>query len=150
VNASIPIADVARVAVGAAAHMQAGETAASLRVVSRPIVVDPGTAAVPVRLRFAAATPLPVGTPVDVEIDAEQHRGVVLVPSAAVMREGDETAVFVAAGDKAQRRAVTTGVSDAQRTEIKSGVQSGDMVIIDGQTGLPDGAAITVTPPAEK
>jgi multidrug efflux pump subunit AcrA (membrane-fusion protein) len=92
---------------------------------------------------------LPVGTPVQVEIDAEQHTGVVLVPTVAVVHEGEETAVFVAADDKAQRRLVMLGIEDDEHAEIRSGIKAGEMVIVDGQAGLPDGAAITTAKPED-
>ena len=43
------------------------------------------------------------------------------------------------------RRAVTLGLSAGGRVEVKSGVAKGDLVIVRGQEGLPDGAAITVS-----
>jgi multidrug efflux pump subunit AcrA (membrane-fusion protein) len=69
------------------------------------------------------------------------------VPAQAVIREADETAVFVANGDKAERRVVTLGLSDAEHAEIKSGIKAGDPVIVKGQAGLPDGAKITTEAP---
>lgn len=144
VAASIPIADVGRVRVGAAAHLVGGG-AAALKVVSRPAAVEQGTASVPVRLAFASpANPLPVGTPVQVNIDAEEHTGVVVVRSVAIVREGEDTFVFVATGDKAERRPVMLGLADEMRAEVTSGVTAGDPVIVEGQAGLPDGAAIVV------
>jgi multidrug efflux pump subunit AcrA (membrane-fusion protein) len=111
--------------------------------VSRPAAVETGTAAVPIRLAIKGSTTLPVGAPVEVEIDAEEHKDVVLVPTVAIVREGEETAVFVAVDKKAQRRAVTLGVSDDRHTEVRMGVKAGEAIIIDGQAGLPDGATIT-------
>ena len=46
---------------------------------------------------------------------------------------------------KAQRRAVRVGMSDGTDVEILSGVKAGERVIVDGQAGLPDDAAITVS-----
>jgi multidrug efflux pump subunit AcrA (membrane-fusion protein) len=82
---------------------------------------------------------------VQVDIEAEQHSNVVLIPADAIVREGDETAVFVAAGGKAARRPVKIGLADGARVEIVSGVKAGEAVIVDGQAGLPDGAAITLS-----
>jgi hypothetical protein len=65
------------------------------------------------------------------------------------VREGDETAVFVAAGGKAERRAVTLGLNDGTHVEIASGIKAGEKVIVDGQAGLPDGAAISESNDAE-
>jgi RND family efflux transporter MFP subunit len=142
ISASVPITDVGRIAVGAAAHLAGDPSSAALEVVSRPAAVDAGTAAVPIRLRFTAPTTLPVGTPVQVEIDAEEHRNVVLIPTAAIVREGEDTAVMIAAGEKAQRRPIVLGLSNDQIAEVRSGIKAGDRIIVDGQAGLPDGASI--------
>jgi multidrug efflux pump subunit AcrA (membrane-fusion protein) len=118
----------------------------ALKVISRPAQVEPGTASIPVRLAFvgAAATNLSAGTPVQVDIDAEQHTNVVIIPATALVREGEETAVFVVMGDKAQRRPVQVGLTDGTDLEIVSGVKAGEMVIVEGQNGLPDGAKIAI------
>ena len=99
-------------------------------------------------MSFVTAHSLAAGTPVQVEIEAEEHTNVVLVPLEAIVREGEETAVFVAAGDKAERRPVVVGIVDAQLAEIREGVKAGEQVIVHGQAGLPDGAAITTAKPA--
>lgn len=146
VLASVPVTDATRVEVGASARLVGVEThgaVADLKVASGPAEVEPGTAAVPVRLRFAGPADLPAGTPVQVDIGAELHRNVVLVPAAAVVREGEETFVFVADNGKAQRRAVQIGIAEETRVEIVSGVKAGETVIVEGQVGLPDEAAIT-------
>lgn len=147
VVASVPLADVMRVDLNAAAHVVGapiGATDIDLKVISRPAAVEAGTASVPIRLALTAAGTIPVGTPVQIDIDADQHHDVVLVPDAAIVREGDETAVFVARDGKAQRRAVTLGLDDGVHAEIASGVKAGENVIVDGQAGLPDDAAISV------
>jgi RND family efflux transporter MFP subunit len=147
VVASVPIADASRVEVGAPARLASAPGNAStvnLKVVSGPAAVEIGTATIPVRLGFVGQADLPAGTPVQVDIDAEQHRNAVLVPAVAIVREGEETAVFVASGGKAQRRAVQIGIADGTHVEIVSGVKAGEMVIVDGQAGLPDDAAITI------
>lgn len=154
VSASIPLADVSRVAIGASGRLAGthGEDAIALKVVSRPAAVQPDTAAAPVRLAFGlpraesrgSPPTFAAGTPVQVDIDAEQHTDVVMVPEPAIVREGEETFVFVAMGNKAQRRPVMLGLSDGVHAEIRSGLQAGEPVIVRGQAGLPDGATITV------
>ena len=148
ITASVPVADVARVGVGANARVVGSdpEHPELLKVVSRPAAVDAGTASVPVRMAFVRPSGLAVGTPVQVEIDAETHTAVILVRAAAVVHEGAEAAVFVAEGDKAARKPVEIGLADGEFVEVRSGLKAGDLVIISGQLGLPDGAAIAVTP----
>ena len=97
-----------------------GSGAVDVAVVSRPVAVQEGMATVPIRLAFKAAAHYPVGTPLQIEIEAETHDKVVLVPSSALVREGEEAAVFVAAGDKAQRRPVTVGLDDDEHAEISA------------------------------
>jgi RND family efflux transporter MFP subunit len=147
VVASVPVTDVQRVEVGAPAGLAglpANASIGALKVVSGPAAVETGTAAAPVRLRFAGAPDLPTGTAVQVDIGAEWHRNVVLVPGAAIVREGEEAFVFVANDGKAQRRAVQIGIVDGTHAEIVSGIEAGEMVIVQGQVGLPDDAAITI------
>jgi RND family efflux transporter MFP subunit len=147
VVASIPLSESPRVVVGASAWLKATSPSLPdlpLKVVSRPAQVEQGTATIPVRLVFVGQGNLAAGMPVQVDIDAEQHTGVVLIPAPALVREGEETAVFVAMGDKAQRRPVQVGLTDGTNIEILSGVKAGEMVIVDGQAGLPDEAKIAI------
>jgi RND family efflux transporter MFP subunit len=152
VDASVPIPDLARIVIGASARLLMGEDhpPVPMKVASRPAAVEPGTAAAPVRLSFLAASNLAVGTPVQAEIDAEEHANVVLIPVEAIVREAEETAAFVMIGGKAQRRAVVVGITDKDHAEIKSGIKAGEQVISSGQAGLPDGATVTTEKPGDK
>lgn len=150
VVASVPLADAPRIVIGAAAHLanvSAANPEVGLKVLSRPAAVEAGTASIPIRLAFNAPTTFPAGMPVQVDIDAELHPNAVLIPAAALVREGEGTAVFVVSGDKAQRRPVQIGLTDGERLEIVAGLKTGELVIVDGQAGLPDGAPIRVGAP---
>jgi RND family efflux transporter MFP subunit len=145
ISAAVQFADVPNVLPGAAARVRvtgSGDPAPA-RVASRAAAVDPATGAASVRLRFDRPTRLAVGTPVLVEIDTEARRNAIVVPVAAIVREGAETAVFVAAGNKAQRRSIEVGLSDGEHIEVLKGVKAGELVITRGQNGLPDGAQIS-------
>ena len=45
---------------------------------------------------------------------------------------------------KAHRQVVKLGLTDGEQVEVLSGVAAGDRVIVKGQNGLPDGAAVTI------
>jgi RND family efflux transporter MFP subunit len=146
VSASVLIGDISRVRVGAAAQLlYEGADPEPLTVVSRPAAIEPTTASAPVRLAFQSLTGYAAGTPVRVEIEAEVHDHALLVPQAALVREGAETTVFVAGADaKAHRRVVTIGLASGSAVEIADGLREGELIIVEGQAGLPDGASIAV------
>src|SRR5262245_17667571 len=153
VMAQVPVGEAPRVKLGAPARIAdapATVTPPSLRVAAHPGAVQPGTTTVPVRLAFRTPPAYPVGAPVSIEIDAESHRNVVLVPASAVVHEGADTAVFVVANNKAERRSVTTGAENSQFTQITNGIKAGEMVITSGQNGLPDGADVSLAQPGAR
>lgn len=146
VTAQVPLGDVARIRVGAPARVVSPATEAAapaLTVVSRPAAAQEGTPAVPIRLAFKVPPRYPVGSPVEVEIEAERHRGVVLIPIAGLVHEGEDAAVFVANGGKAERRKVMVGLEDEEHAEISSGVKPGEAVIVTNTNGLSDEAKIS-------
>jgi membrane fusion protein, multidrug efflux system len=153
VIASVPILDSLSIRVGAPARIVDAPASAgdnSLKVVARPAAVQPGTATVAVRIAFAKPTRYPVGTPVQVGIETDTHMNAVLVPASAIVREGEENAVFVVENETAKRREVKIGIENGGRVEIISGVKLGEMVITSGQNGLPDGAKVTLAARDEK
>ncbi len=68
------------------------------------------------------------------------------VPTAAVIKRGQMEIVFVAASDHAQLRLVKTGKMVGGDTEILSGLEEGEAVIISGITRLEDGQPVTIQP----
>jgi RND family efflux transporter MFP subunit len=147
VAAVVSLKDASRFGVGAAARAVAegNPQPELLRVASRP-APEPGATALPVHLSFEHPTQLTAGTQVGVDIDAEQHSNALLVPAIAVVTEPDKTqVVFVASGDRALRRVVTTGLVDTEHVEILSGLKVGDLVVIQGQGNLKDGAVISAS-----
>jgi RND family efflux transporter MFP subunit len=146
--AFVPEGDISRVVPGATARIAGPLGSAAVRLTVARRVADrvgpDGT--LPFRLVFDQPAQLPVDTRVELDIDAEEHANTVLVPAEAIVRDGGETAVLIAAGSRAERRPVTIGIQDEQRVEIRSGVRAGELVITRGHIGLADGAAISVAP----
>jgi multidrug efflux pump subunit AcrA (membrane-fusion protein) len=82
---------------------------------------------------------------VQVEILGPEHNAVALVPPAAVVHDGESAIVMtVGADSKAHRNEVEVGTVTPEAAEIRKGIKPGDKVIVRGQNGLPDGAAVTV------
>ncbi len=147
VVAALAIADVQRVEAGKAARIlvPGSDDAEAGTVLTRPAAVDPDGVSASVRIAFKVRTRLPVGTPVRVEIVADEHRNVLAVPVDAILHEGDAAYVMVAGTDnKAHRRTIELGLTTPTLAEVTKGLNAGDSVIVRGQQGLPDGAAISV------
>jgi RND family efflux transporter MFP subunit len=149
VIASVPVADLTRIEVGQPATVKVpdadAESEETARVISRPAAVDVATGTAVVRLALASATRLTAGTPVQVEIQTEEHKDVVIVPATAIVREEEDTSVFVVGADQhAHKKKVVLGIVAGEDAEIRSGVVASEQVIVKGQEELPDGAAVTV------
>jgi RND family efflux transporter MFP subunit len=146
VTAAVPVADAARVVLGHAARVTVpgGEgTEIAGKVVGAPATVDTATGTAPIRVSLSAA--VPVGTPVQLAIVAEQREGALIVPAAAIVRNDNKAAVFVVGADnKAHRRDVVVGLVSDDDAQIVSGVRDGEKVVVKGQDELPDGATVTV------
>jgi RND family efflux transporter MFP subunit len=148
VVAAVPIADIRRIEVGRAARIlvPGADEAEPGKVLTLPAAVEPGGSTADVRLAFQSPTRLPAGTPVRVEIAAEQHPNVLAVPVEAILHEEDEAYVMLAGTDgKAHRRKVEVGLTTPKMAEITSGLKAGDAVIVQGHQELPDGGVVTVS-----
>ena len=150
--AAVPVSELTRIAAGRAARvLEPGGAVSPARVLTRPAAVETGAATADVRLAFGSTTrlaarcsALAAGTPVQIEIVAEQRPNALAVPQDAIVREGDAAFVFIAGADnKAHKQQVSLGLTTPRDAEIVGGLKAGDKVIVQGQQGLPDGAAIT-------
>ncbi|MEN3338513.1 MAG: rane fusion protein multidrug efflux system [Acidobacteriota bacterium] len=147
VTAAVPVSALARLNVGAPARIidPAGGEPLDAAVISRPAAVEAGSVTASIRLRPKSAKELTAGMSVQVEIMGPEHTSAVLIPPAALVREGSSTIVMTVGADgKAHRQEVELGVVAPDAIEIRKGIKSGDKVLVRGQNGLPDGAAVTV------
>lgn len=82
---------------------------------------------------------------VNVRLLADTLKNVVLVPSAAVQFGTNGTFVYALDGDnKVKVRALQIGDSNGDSTVIKSGLDAGDRVVLEGTDRLKDGSAVEV------
>ena len=97
---------------------------------------------VPITARVQGGERLPVGAAAQARYRADLGQGV-LVPSSAVRVENGETAVFVAAGGRAERRVVSVVAESGGQLAV-TGVQAGEAVITPLPASLQDGAGVSV------
>jgi len=96
-----------------------------------------------IQCQNAPTNPVPVGAQVFVHIKAVKSAAV-SVPAVTVMNSDLAPAVFVLRHGRAYFQNVTVGATDAQRDEILSGLQSGDVVIESNMQSLTDGEHVRV------
>jgi membrane fusion protein (multidrug efflux system) len=115
------------------------------------VTVDPNTGAVIVRATF----PNPSGVLLPgLYVRARLTEGVVpkglLAPQAGVTRNerGQAVAMVVGPGDVVAQRVVETGQAIGDKWLIRSGLQPGDRLIVDGLLNLHPGAKVTARPAA--
>lgn len=87
---------------------------------------------------------LVAGVRVEARFGEQLRDGVLVVPSEALLREGAESVLYVAAEGVAQRRVVGVGHDSGLLVEITEGVVEGDVVLLGGRGMLRDGVAVEV------
>jgi len=141
-----PLASVDRLAPGRVATILPPGAPAEPASVSGRSVAAPGAATVEARLSFRTPSALPLDAMVQVEIQLDERKDVVVVPEHSVVREGNAAHVWIAREDaRAERRTVRVGLIVNGLAQILMGVQVGERVITTGLTQLQDGAAIVVS-----
>ncbi len=78
-------------------------------------------------------------------IPEEQHSGVLLVPSTALIERDGIKLIFLARGGKAVARPVKTGLRTHEFSEVTDGdIKPGDAVIVDGFYAVKDGSPLFI------
>lgn len=77
----------------------------------------------------------------DVVIEVESHPDALVVPQKAVL-EGDY--VFVVENNIARKRQVVLGLQNNEMVEVTSGLEEGELVVIEGNYGLVEGAQVEI------
>lgn len=81
------------------------------------------------------------GTFGEMTLEVSTHEDALVLPQEAII-EGKY--VFLAQGSRAQKKEVTLGLQNTDLVEITSGIKEGDLVIVEGNFGLEDGAEIKI------
>lgn len=103
---------------------------------------NPVTRGYRVRIEFAGETPLRIGMTAETNIVVEQRDHALLVPAAAVR----ESQVWIVRDGRLHRQPVRTGFSSETRTEILSGLNDNDTLVVNPTTGLTEGRRVRLAP----
>jgi RND family efflux transporter MFP subunit len=78
----------------------------------------------------------------EVNLRLDESDDALVVPVDSVDAPGAAARVFVVQNGRLHSAPVATGLENAQRIEIRSGLQEGDMVVVGRQAGLKDGETV--------
>ena len=102
--------------------------------------IDATTNAALARVRVPNAEHLlKIGMFAQARVVVDEHKGALVVPPSAVVRdEAGQAALYVVKGEIAERTAVTIGIETPEVTEVASGVSEGQTILISAVHGLGD------------
>jgi multidrug efflux system membrane fusion protein len=115
--------------------------------------VDQATGTVQLKARFENAPPrLWPGQFVNVQLRLKTLKDALVIPAAAVNQgPNGPFAYVVGADDKVSARPIVVAVTQDQRAVIRSGLEAGETVVVDGQMILKPGSKVAIhTPGAPK
>jgi RND family efflux transporter MFP subunit len=87
------------------------------------------------------------GTFGDLVFEVQSHENALVVPQTAVL---ENAYVFVVDGGKAAKKTVALGIQNTTMVEILDGLAEGDAVVVEGNFGLEEGAAVQVLEEVKK
>ncbi len=147
VSVQLPMAQLARVVPGQSATVRAiaGASDEPATVVLTPPTADPTAATGEVRLALQNPVMMPLDTPVSVELVLDVRTGVLAVPTAAVKTgELGPYLMLVDVNGLAEKRDVRVGLATRDLTQIASGLNEGERVIVSDLTDESAGLPVTV------
>jgi len=109
--------------------------------------IDPTTGTVKLRATFQNAdNALFPNQFVNARLLVEEKRGVTLVPTAAIQRNAEQTYVWLVKPDSTVTvRQIKDGTTEGNQTEVSSGLNPGEMVVMTGVDRLQEGTKVRPT-----
>lgn len=90
------------------------------------------------------------GTFVEVSVLINQENQVIEIPQTAVVFSPEGNFVYRVVDGKAAKTIVTLGDRDADKVVVKTGLNSGDIIITSGQLKVQDGSPVMTAPPQQE
>lgn len=108
-------------------------------------IVEPSTGTIKVTVKVTDYPPgVRPGDFTEVRMITDQRENALLLPSVALIEERGQHYLFFEENNKAVRKKVAAGYTVGNKTEIISGVNVSDRIVVKGQRNLNDGNALKV------
>ena len=113
--------------------------------------IDPSTRNFPVELKLINGTKeITPGMMAELELITDKKEKTIAVPNDVfIVNQKGEKIVYVIKDTTAHQKIVTTGISNEKMTEITSGLDVGEKIVVMGQELLKDGMKVMVQKPKE-
>ena len=72
----------------------------------------------------------------------EMHEDALLIPETALVKEDDQTAVYVVTDGEVARRVIETGIVSGRHVEVVTGLDGSEEIVVTGHSGLRDGSKV--------
>jgi multidrug efflux pump subunit AcrA (membrane-fusion protein) len=108
--------------------------------------IDPATRNFPVELKLMNGTKeITPGMMAELELVTDKKEKVIVVPNDVfIVNQKDEKIVYVIMDSTAHQKIVTTGISNEKFTEVTSGLNAGEKIVVMGQELLKDGIKVMI------
>lgn len=106
---------------------------------------DPQTLAYTVKIKLEnGGNAIKPGMLAKVSLPLDSKENIVLVPNEAILVQDAAQYIYIVEGGKVKKVQVTTGITNAEFTEVTGGLKEGEPVITEGQSFLNDGENVSM------
>jgi membrane fusion protein (multidrug efflux system) len=107
-------------------------------------VIDPGSRSFPIEIQLPGRSTLRPNMTVVLKVADYSSKNAIVVPAKAIQKSENGDFVFVNENGTAKKKIVKEGASYGGKTEIKSGLSTGEKLITDGASDIEDGDKVRV------
>lgn len=140
----IPESEAGWVEIGQPATFRSNGLSMDGRVARIADALAPGTRTMRTEIRLERPEEIRPGTYGQITIVLADYPDAMVLPSVAVLHDGDRPAVMVAEDGKALRVEVEVGLDNGEQAQILGGIDGDTRVILDGNNAVRDGQPIEI------
>jgi RND family efflux transporter MFP subunit len=136
--------EINSLSIGDKAKLKVNNQSVEGKISKKSIQIDPKKRAFKITASFATNTIQFAGGHVQIEILKENQSPQIWIPSKALRNSGSTHFVFLNQKGKSKRQKVRIGKQTINQVQIKSGLQEGDRLIIEGTEKLEENMALRI------
>jgi RND family efflux transporter MFP subunit len=84
------------------------------------------------------------GSSISARVILEEHANAIVVPERALVRRPSGLVLYRVEDNSVSENVVTTGLTQNALTEVVSGIDAGDTIVLDGAAWLTDGTSVEI------